>query len=107
MAINSMNCISQLHASFEDARWMYLEQEVRFIREPQVVSNRQRATEDCFNFLDREAAKDKEGARRKRVFRRRGRISPCANLTFGGSGGWGCGRLLKVEGRICELRLAV
>jgi len=84
-----MNCISQLHASFEDARWLYLEQEVRFIREPQVVPNRHRATEDCFNFLDREAAEDKEGTRRKRVFRRRGRISRCANRTFGGVGGWG------------------
>jgi len=81
-----MNYISKLHASSEDARWIYLEQEVRFIREPQVVPNRQRATEDCFNFLDGEAAEDKEGVRRKRVFRRRGRISRCANRTFSGGG---------------------
>ena len=81
-----MNCVSEMLASFEDTKWMYLEQKVRFIREPQVVPNRQRATEDCFNFLDREAAEDNEGARRKRVFRRRGRISRCANRTFGGGG---------------------
>jgi hypothetical protein len=62
-----MNCISELHASFEDASWIYLEQEVLFICEPQVVPHRQRATKDCFNSLDREAAEDKEGARRKRV----------------------------------------
>jgi hypothetical protein len=55
-----MNCISELHASFEDASWMYLEQEMRFFREPQVVPNRQRANEDCFNFVDREAAEDKK-----------------------------------------------
>ena len=65
----------ELHDSFEEARWIYL----RFIREPQVVPNRQRATEDCCSFLDREAAEEEEGARRKRMLRRRGRISRSAN----------------------------
>ena len=84
-----MNCMSELHDSFEEARWIYLGKEMRFIREPQVVPNRQRATEDCCSFLDREAAEEEEGARRKRMLRRRGRVSRSANRTFGGMGGVG------------------